>query len=205
MSDTASSGIASYASPVMMIAPIFVSSTLMVLVVNSEHIDSLNIYLHRCYLNFVILEVVKTKKTSAAANIHTQLMHDCVVLGSFALCYLLLSRDAHYPWFILVPDRPEISEIYQLSKEDQALLLAESSYLGEHLMTLFAGDKLNIAALGNVVPQLHVHHVVRYKSDSAWPAPVWGYQPVKPYTEKQFAELIKKITRSGLQGFTSIS
>lgn len=180
-----------------MIAPIF-----MMFVVNAEHMDSLNIYLHRCYLNFVILDVVQTKKNSATTNIHTQLMQDCVLLGRFSLCYLLLSRDANYPWFILVPDRPEISEIYQLSKDDQALLMAESSYLGEHLMTLFAGDKLNIAALGNVVPQLHVHHVVRYQSDAAWPAPVWGYQPTNPYSAKQLEALQETIKQSALRDFT---
>ena len=68
-------------------------------------------------------------------------------------------------------------------------------------MKLFAGDKLNIAALGNVVPQLHIHHVVRYESDSAWPAPIWGFQPARPYSEKQIEQLIEKVKRSELAGF----
>ncbi len=135
------------------------------------------------------------------ADIHPQLLKDCVVLGRFSLCHLLLMRDANYPWFILVPDRQDISEIYQLSKEDQVQLLKESSLLAEALMRLFKGDKMNMAALGNIVPQCHVHHIVRYRNDSAWPAPIWGKLPAKPYTEEALSELFFKLKELELTGF----
>ena len=94
------------------------------------------------------------------STIHPQLLNDSLVLGNFPLCRLLLAKDANYPWFILVPNRDNISEIYQLSVADQQQLVVESSALGECLMTALNGDKLNVAALGNMVPQLHVHVIV---------------------------------------------
>ncbi len=127
------------------------------------------------------------------AALHQQLAKDCLLLGHFPLSRLLLMNDSNYPWFILVPDRDDVSEIYQLADADQALLLQESSALSACLMQVFNGDKLNVAALGNIVPQLHVHHIVRYKNDSAWPAPVWGKFPARPYTEEQLAALTQQV------------
>jgi diadenosine tetraphosphate (Ap4A) HIT family hydrolase len=135
------------------------------------------------------------------AEIHPQLKNDCVLLGRFDLCYLLLANDANYPWFILVPDRDSIKEIYQLSEDDQRQLLTESSLLSGQIMQIFKGDKLNVAALGNQVPQLHVHHIVRYENDPAWPAPVWGQVAAKPYAETELAEIVSKLELSQLQGF----
>lgn len=112
-------------------------------------------------------------------KLHSRLAEDCFQLGDFSLSRLLLMNDTNYPWFILVPRIPEISEIYHLSQTDQVQLSVESSALSETIMRLFNGDKMNIAALGNVVPQLHIHHVVRFKTDKAWPDPVWGkFAPV---------------------------
>ena len=135
------------------------------------------------------------------AEIHPQLLNDCLVLGRFTLCHLLLLKDANYPWFILVPDRDSIKEIYQLSREDQIQLLTESSLLSDRLMHVFNGDKLNLAALGNQVPQLHVHHIVRYQTDPAWPAPVWGKVATRPYSETEIADLLSKLELSQLSGF----
>jgi len=118
-------------------------------------------------------------------KLHPQLNNDGQIIGQFSLCQLLLMNDANYPWFILVPAREGISEVYQLSAEDQQLLWSESTQLSAGLMEVFQGDKMNIAALGNVVPQLHVHHVVRYTSDVAWPAPVWGKVTAKPYNDAE--------------------
>lgn len=114
--------------------------------------------------------------------LHPQLARDCHRLGRFELGLLLLMNDAQYPWFILVPQRAELREIYQLEEADQALLLRESVILSRALMTAFHGDKLNLAALGNMVPQLHLHHIVRHAGDPAWPAPVWGRHPPQPYS-----------------------
>jgi diadenosine tetraphosphate (Ap4A) HIT family hydrolase len=126
------------------------------------------------------------------AGLHPQLAADCLVLGRFELCHVLLMPDANYPWFILVPDRDDISEIFQLSDIDQQRLMVESSLFGKLLYNEFSADKLNIAALGNVVPQLHIHHVVRYQSDPAWPAPIWGAVAARPYDNDSLNRLIEK-------------
>lgn len=137
------------------------------------------------------------------SSIHSQLLNDSLVLGRFPLCHLLLVKDANYPWFILVPDRENISEVYQLSAADQQQLMVESSTLGQCLMTLLQGDKLNVAALGNMVPQLHVHVIVRYKTDAAWPGPVWGQVPAKAYSELELKKLTDQLQTIALPIFTS--
>jgi diadenosine tetraphosphate (Ap4A) HIT family hydrolase len=116
--------------------------------------------------------------------LHPHLAQDTWAVGEFPLCRLLLMNDASYPWFILVPRRSAIREIFELSQRDQQQLLKESSQLAEVLSKIYQADKLNIAALGNVVPQLHVHHIVRYLADKAWPDPVWGLFPARPYSKR---------------------
>jgi len=128
------------------------------------------------------------------STIHPVLKRDCETVGRFALCHLLLMKDANYPWFILVPDRPGVSEIYQLVEREQVQMLHESSYLAQKLALHFRADRINIAALGNVVPQLHIHHVVRYRGDAAWPAPVWGAAPPKPYGHGEIETRIAEIS-----------
>jgi len=115
----------------------------------------------------------------------SRLQQDSLVLGDFPLCRLLLSKDANYPWFILVPRRADISEVFQLEGDDQQQLWSETSYLAEALQAAFAADKMNVAALGNVVSQLHMHVIVRYRDDAAWPAPVWGKCQAQAYTDEQ--------------------
>ncbi|MBE0575858.1 MAG: HIT domain-containing protein [Desulfuromonadales bacterium] len=117
-------------------------------------------------------------------ELHPRLAEDTLAVGDFPLCRLLLMNDASYPWFILVPRRAEIREIFELARHDQQQLLDESSQLSQVLNKVFHADKLNIAALGNMVPQLHIHHIVRYQTDQAWPNPVWGLFPAQPYTER---------------------
>ena len=134
-----------------------------------------------------------SNRRNTVAMIHAQLLADCLVLGRFPLCHLLLAKDANYPWCILVPDRDSVSEIHQLSDADQQQLIRESSQLARVLETVFSPDKLNIAALGNVVPQLHIHHIVRYRDDPAWPAPVWGRVARRSYSEQQLGALLEKL------------
>ena len=124
------------------------------------------------------------------ADIHPQLRNDCLILGQLELCHLLLVLDANYPWFILVPDREEITEIHQLDEPDQLQLMRESVLLSRVLETVFSPDKLNIAALGNIVPQCHIHHIVRYRTDAAWPAPVWGRVPLREYSEDALVRVV---------------
>lgn len=126
-------------------------------------------------------------------ELHPRLAADTSFILDAPLSRVLLMNDAHYPWVILVPRRPGIREIYELDAADQYALLRESSALGRALMELFAGDKLNVAALGNVVPQLHVHHVVRRQDDPAWPAPVWGKLPPRPYEASERAARLREL------------
>ena len=128
------------------------------------------------------------------------LLKDCELLGKFKLCHVLLMRDENYPWCVLVPDREDKVEIFELAKEDQSQLQLESNSLLEYLKNEFNADKMNVAALGNVVPQLHIHHVVRYKTDIAWPGPVWGAFPAKTYSEAS----LKKRKSLLCQGFASL-
>ncbi len=127
-------------------------------------------------------------------QLHAQLKQDCFIVGQFELCLVLLLNDSQFPWFILVPQRENIREIYELQSEDQQLLIQESSYFSQRLATIFEAEKLNVAAIGNIVPQLHVHHIVRYQTDKAWPAPVWGKFAATPYTAQQRESRISKVT-----------
>lgn len=122
-------------------------------------------------------------------TLHPRLEADTVSLGQSRLCEIRLMNDSNWPWVLLVPRVADICEIYQLPKEQQLRLAEESSMLGEGMMKTFDGDKLNVAALGNMVPQLHLHHIVRFENDPAWPGPVWGKIPPAPY-DRQAIEAI---------------
>ena len=135
-------------------------------------------------------------------ELHPQLQLDCLEIGRFRLCRLLLMNESRYPWLILVPEREGLTEIYQLNEADQILLLQESSLLARGMAEAFAADKLNIAAIGNLVPQLHVHHVVRHRDDPAWPAPVWGRFPPLPYDEVKLTEVVALIKSRLPEAFT---
>ena len=126
-------------------------------------------------------------------ELHSQLKKDCIPLGEFTLCSLLLLNDANYPWFILLPNRVGITEMHQLSEVDQQQLMSESMFFSQCLKQVFQADKLNIAALGNVVPQLHIHHIARFTTDACWPAPVWGAVSATPYDETQLKNIIKQV------------
>jgi len=129
-------------------------------------------------------------------ELHPQLEKDCIFLGQFELCTLLLMNDSNYPWFILVPEREGLQEIYELDDDDQKLFMKESGFLSRILKHYFHADKINIAALGNVVPQLHIHHIARYTDDIAWPAPIWGANPSVPYTEDQLEKILDVINKA---------
>lgn len=107
-------------------------------------------------------------------ELHPQLASDTVPVGQFQLSLVLLCKDANYPWIILVPKRTGMREIYHLSDEDQMQLIRESSHLCEVMTSIYAPTKMNVASIGNMVPQLHVHHVARFDSDPAWPKAIWG-------------------------------
>lgn len=122
-------------------------------------------------------------------ELHSKLEADTLFLGESQLCEVRLMNDSHWPWVLLVPRVAGVREIYQLLREQQLRLAEESSLLGEGMMEVFAGDKFNVAALGNMVPQLHVHHIVRFEGDPAWPGPVWGKVTPTPYNEQAIADI----------------
>jgi diadenosine tetraphosphate (Ap4A) HIT family hydrolase len=127
--------------------------------------------------------------------LHPQLERDTVNLGDLPLCRALVIQDANYPWLLLVPRRNEVAEILDLDEVEQAQLMTETARVARALREITKCDKLNIAALGNVVPQLHVHIIARRKTDAAWPRPVWGAVPPvdhDPEELKQFISAIRK-------------
>ncbi|KZZ45905.1 histidine triad (HIT) protein [Thalassolituus sp. HI0120] len=110
-----------------------------------------------------------------------RLQGDTVLLGHLPLCQVLLMNDSRYPWVILVPARSDLREYYHLSAEDQQQMMKESVWVTEKMADHFSAKSMNVAALGNVVAQLHVHHIARFEDDLAWPGPVWGHSPAVPY------------------------
>jgi diadenosine tetraphosphate (Ap4A) HIT family hydrolase len=132
-----------------------------------------------------------------AFRLHPQLEADSQLVGDLPLSRVLLLDDSRYPWVILVPRRAAVREIFELAPADRIALLDESCRLGELLMRSFGGEKLNVGALGNLVPQLHLHHVVRHRGDPAWPGPVWGHSPRVPYAADACAERLQRL-REGL-------
>jgi len=122
-----------------------------------------------------------------------RLQNDTILLGDFPLCRLLLMNDSTYPWFILVPRRDSSREIHHLADEDQQQLWQESSHLAGWMEAAFDFDKLNVAALGNVVSQLHLHHVGRRVDDPTWPGPVWGQRPPEPYEAVEIENIKQQV------------
>jgi diadenosine tetraphosphate (Ap4A) HIT family hydrolase len=137
-------------------------------------------------------------------SLHPQLAQDTVPVGDMPLARVLLARDANYPWLILVPRLPGLVELIDLEENAQVQLLGEIAAAARALKTTTKCDKLNIAALGNQVPQLHVHVIARRRTDVAWPKPVWGVKPPLAYEEGQQTSLLNSLhqllKRSGLAG-----
>jgi len=131
-------------------------------------------------------------------TLHRQLEADTAFITDLPLSRALLINDSHYPWIVLVPRRANATEIYKLNHSDQTQLLSESAQICRVMEALFSPDKMNVAAIGNMVPQLHLHHVARFTSDIAWPAPVWGFAPSAAYDAKILESTVKRI-REGLE------
>jgi diadenosine tetraphosphate (Ap4A) HIT family hydrolase len=136
------------------------------------------------------------KMTNTAWSLHSQLAADTVPIGDLALSRVLLSNDANYPWLILVPRRPGLGEIIDLEENEQIQLLGEIDAAARVLKSVTECEKLNIAALGNMVAQLHVHVIARRHSDAAWPKPVWGAVPAAAYNTPVRDGLIGAIRRA---------
>lgn len=128
---------------------------------------------------------------------------DTAVVGDFPRCRLLLMRDAQYPWCILVPRIAGARELHRLDDGDQLQVLRESVALSRAMELLFKPHKMNLAALGNLVPQLHLHHIARYKGDPAWPAPVWGKHPAQAYEPLALQACLQQL-REALPGLLPV-
>lgn len=126
-------------------------------------------------------------------TLNERLAADTLPVADLPLSRILLMNDARYPWVILVPRHASISEVFELSASDQQQLWREATQLGEAMKKVLAGDKVNIASLGNVVSQLHVHVILRRHSDAAWPAPVWGNGSAALYDLDGQAQLRDKL------------
>lgn len=112
-----------------------------------------------------------------------RLANDTVPVGELPLSILLLMKDARYPWAVLVPRRAGLVEYHELSAADRRTLGEEAAAVSAALQKLTRADKMNVAALGNVVSQLHIHVIARKHDDDAWPRPIWGVAPALPYAE----------------------
>jgi diadenosine tetraphosphate (Ap4A) HIT family hydrolase len=126
---------------------------------------------------------------------NSQLQKDTIDIGDLPLSRVLVIKDAHYPWLLLVPRRADVTEIIDLGEVEQAQLMTEISRVGRALKEITKCDKLNIAALGNLVPQLHVHIIARRSSDVAWPRPVWGVMPPLQHDPEEVQQFISALRR----------
>jgi diadenosine tetraphosphate (Ap4A) HIT family hydrolase len=127
-----------------------------------------------------------------AFEMDARLSADTIPVGDLALSSVLLMDDARFPWLILVPRRPGVSELTDLSEEDAVALMSEIRIAVRVMQGLAKPDKVNVGALGNIVPQLHVHVVGRFRSDPAWPGPVWGHGSRSPYPAHAAGALIER-------------
>jgi len=123
-------------------------------------------------------------------SLHPQLLKDTIEMGDLPLSRVLVIKDANYPWLLLVPRRAGAVEIIDLDEVAQAQLMTEIGRVSRALKEVTRCDKLNVAALGNAVPQLHVHIIARRINDAAWPRPVWGVVPPLPHDPQEVADFI---------------
>ncbi|MCW8333072.1 HIT family protein [Vibrio paucivorans] len=126
-------------------------------------------------------------------ELHPQLAKDTSVIGEFPLSLALLHKDKAVPWVILVPKRTNLRELHHLPMKEQQQFLVESQAVSQALEATFRPDKLNLGALGNMVPQLHIHHIARFTDDVAWPGPVWGNTNGVFRSEEEQREVLTRI------------
>lgn len=128
-------------------------------------------------------------------SLHPRLAADCMVLGELPLCLVLLQNNSLFPWLVLVPKINGLREIIDLPPEDQQVLMAEIAAVSSVVKEVFAPYKLNVAGLGNVVEQLHIHVIARFTNDIAWPDPVWG-KGVELYQAQAAADILETLQKS---------
>lgn len=122
-------------------------------------------------------------------ELHPRLAQDSIHITDWPLSQVRVMNDRQFPWFLLIPRVPNVTEIIDLNDADQQQLWRESAFLSHWLKAEYRPEKLNIAAIGNKVPQLHLHHIGRFSDDLVWPDPVWGRLPPKPLAEETVTRL----------------
>ena len=128
--------------------------------------------------------------------LHPQLAKDTALIGRIGECLLLLMKDARYPWLILVPEQEGLRELHDLSDDQFSSVTQIIKQTSLRLQTLTEAPKINVAALGNMVPQLHIHIIARREDDASWPGPVWGVGTAEPYTEDELSVLVATLKES---------
>ncbi|WP_180900153.1 HIT domain-containing protein [Martelella soudanensis] len=129
-------------------------------------------------------------------QIDPRLERDSMAIADLGLCQLRLMRDARWPWLLAVPQRVGITEMFQLAPLDQTMLTFEVNEAAKALSGVTGAAKINVAAIGNIVRQLHVHIVARFAGDANWPGPVWGYGTPEPRPEDDSEALARRITEA---------
>ncbi len=125
--------------------------------------------------------------------VHARLEADAQFVADWSLSRALVMNDARYPWLVLVPRRADLTEIHDLSVTDRALLMEEIARASAALKLFSGAAKINVGALGNLVPQLHIHIVARNPGDFAWPGPVWGQDVAQPYEPAALAAFVARL------------
>ncbi len=128
-----------------------------------------------------------------AFELDHRLANDSISIMRTGLCDLRLSKDCRWPWLIMVPRRADITEIFELTPLDQVMLTFETEMVASALKTVTGATKINVAAIGNIVRQLHVHVIARFEGDANWPGPVWGYGKPEAYDDAKRDQLIKTL------------
>ena len=126
-------------------------------------------------------------------HLDERLARDSVLITTLGLCQLRLQNDCRWPWVVLVPQRNDVSELFDLTPLDQAVLTFETNLVASALKEVTGAVKINVGALGNIVRQLHVHLIARNEGDPCWPGPIWGQGTPAPYAEHDKQDFIKKL------------
>lgn len=126
-------------------------------------------------------------------ELHPKLADDTLEVTELPLCHVRLMDDATYPWLVLVPAVEDLRDLHDLPEDKDAVLMAEIRAASNALRQLHQPDKINVAALGNQVPQLHIHVIARLTSDPAWPGPIWGKVPAQPYAPDVIGETVDEL------------
>lgn len=125
-----------------------------------------------------------------------RITRDSDLVSVLGLCQLRIQNDSRWPWLVMVPERPGMTEIFELSPEEQVQLSTEVNRVAAALKRVTGATKINVGALGNIVRQLHVHVIARFEGDPNWPGPIWGFGQAAPYAESQKQDFRNKLVKA---------